>query len=246
MHKASEALAAGADYHLFGPRSTILKASKPVIPIYAVRTGAGKSPVTRIIALFLKNLGFRTVIIRHPMPYGILKKQVLQRFEKLEDLDKNEATIEEGENYEPHIRNGFVVFAGVDYEKVLKAAESEADIVLWDGGNNDFSFIESDLYITVADAYRPGHELIYHPGETNFRLADAIIINKIDKVSAKNVAQILANVKSLNPNAEVVRTRLRATIEEPSAIRGKRVLAIEDGPTVTHGGMKFGAALHSS
>jgi predicted GTPase len=242
MHKASEVLAAGADYRLFGPKSTMLKSSKPVISICAVRTGAGKSPTTRTIAQYLKRLGFRTVIIRHPMPYGILKRQVLQRFEKLEDLEKNEATIEEREEYEPHIKNGFVVFAGVDYEKVLRAAEDEADIILWDGGNNDFSFMESDLYITIADAYRPGHELTYHPGEMNFRLADVIIINKIDRVSAKNVAQILADAKVANPKAEVVRTRLRATIDEPYAIRGKRVLAIEDGPTVTHGGMKFGAA----
>ena len=242
MHKASQVIAAGADFSLAGTKSTMLKSSKLVISICAVRTGAGKSPAARKIASLLKSLGLKTVIIRHPMPYGVLKKQALQRFETLEDLDKNRATIEEREDYEPHIRNGFVVFAGVDYEKVLRAAESEADVILWDGGNNDFSFIASDVYITIADAYRPGHELTHHPGETNFRIADAIVINKVDPASEKNVAVIEENAKLLNPEAKIVKAKLNATIETPGDVKGKRVLAIEDGPTVTHGGMKFGAA----
>jgi len=242
MHKASEVLSAGADFTLIGPTHTMLESSKPVISVCAVRTGAGKSPATRKIANFLKGLGLKTVIIRHPMPYGVLRKQAVQRFEKLSDLEKYEATIEEREDYEPHIRNGFVVYAGVDYERVLAEAEGEADVILWDGGNNDYSFIKSDIYITIADAYRPGHELIYHPGETNFRMADAIIINKIDETNERNVELIEDNIKKFNPRAKIIKARLEVAIENPEAIKGKRVLAVEDGPTVTHGGMKYGAA----
>ncbi len=198
MHKASEVLAAGADFRLLGSDSTMLKSKKPVITICAVRTGCGKSPTTRKIARILKNAGKKVAIIRHPMPYGDLKKQAVQKFATLQDLDKNECTVEEREDYEPHIRNGFTVFAGVDYEKILREAEKEADVILWDGGNNDFSFLKADLYITVADAYRPGHELTYHPGETNFRLANVILINKVDDSNTEGVKIVENNLNLCN------------------------------------------------
>ena len=242
MHKASEVLAAGADFILLGPNSTMLKSKKPVIAICAVRTGCGKSPTTRKIARILKNAGKKVAIIRHPMPYGDLKKQAVQKFATLQDLDKNECTVEEREDYEPHIRNGFTVFAGVDYEKILREAEKEADVILWDGGNNDFSFLKADLYITVADAYRPGHELTYHPGETNFRLANVILINKVDDSNTEGVKIVENNARMFNPNAQVIKARSTNTMENPNIIKDKKVLVIEDGPTVTHGGMKFGAA----
>ena len=242
MHKASEVLAAGADFRLLGSDSTMLKSKKPVITICAVRTGCGKSPTTRKIARILKNAGKKVAIIRHPMPYGDLKKQAVQKFATLQDLDKNECTVEEREDYEPHIRNGFTVFAGVDYEKILREAEKEADVILWDGGNNDFSFLKADLYITVADAYRPGHELTYHPGETNFRLANVILINKVDDSNTEGVKIVENNARMFNPNAQVIKARSTNTMENPNIIKDKKVLVIEDGPTVTHGGMKFGAA----
>jgi len=242
MHTASEVMAAGADFRLVGPEATMLKSSKPVIAVCAVRTGAGKSPATRRLAEYLKERGLRVVVMRHPMPYGNLLRQRVQRFATLKDLDAQEATIEEREDYEPHIRNGFTVFSGVDYAEILKAAEREADIILWDGGNNDFSFIRPDVLVTVADAYRPGHELLYHPGEVNFRMADIILINKVGRDNAAGVARIEANAKRLNPDAKILRAKLEPYIENPRAVRGKRVLAIEDGPTVTHGGMRFGAA----
>jgi predicted GTPase len=242
MHKASEAMAAGADFLLAGPDSTMLKSSKPVIAVCAVRTGAGKSPTTRRVAIHLRKCGLNPIIIRHPMPYGNLKKEKVQRFASLEDLTKQKTTIEEREDYEPHLKNGFVVYAGVDYDEILKEAQKEADIVIWDGGNNDFSFISPDLLITIADAYRPGHEVMYHPGETNFRMADIIQINKVEPDNERGVRMIEENARMLNPGAKVIRTRLVPTIEKPETVKGKRVLVIEDGPTVTHGGMKFGAA----
>jgi predicted GTPase len=242
MHAASEVMAAGADFCLVGPRATMLKSSKPVIAVCAVRTGAGKSPATRRLAEDLRGRGLRVVVMRHPMPYGNLLKQRVQRFASLKDLDAQEATIEEREDYEPHIRNGFTVFSGVDYGEILRAAEREADVILWDGGNNDFSFIRPDLMVTVADAYRPGHELLFHPGEVNFRMADIILINKVGRGNATGAARIEGNAKRLNPDAKIIRARLEPSIENPKVVRGKRVLAIEDGPTVTHGGMRFGAA----
>ncbi len=242
MHKASEVLAAGADFRLLGPDSTMLKSKKPVIAICAVRTGAGKSPASRRVEKILKESGVKVVAVRHPMPYGNLVKQAVQRFASLEDLDRNNCTVEEREDYEPHIRNGFVVYSGVDYEKILREAEKEADVIIWDGGNNDYSFFKADLYITIADAYRPGHEVSYHPGETNLRLADVIIISKANKETEKNVKQIEENIKKFNPKAKVVKAGMKLTIDDVSAIKGKKVLVVEDGPTVTHGGMKFGAA----
>jgi predicted GTPase len=242
MRTASEVMAAGADFRLIGPEATMLRSSKPVIAVCAVRTGAGKSPVTRKLAKDLRGRGLRVAIIRHPMPYGNLLRQRVQKFASLKNLDDQETTIEEREDYEPHIRNGFTVFAGVDYGEILRAAEGEADIILWDGGNNDFSFIRPDLLVTVADAYRPGHELLYHPGETNFRMADIILINKVDRGNRAGAVRIEGNARRLNPDARVIRARLEPSIERPRAVRGKRVLAIEDGPTVTHGGMRFGAA----
>ncbi len=242
MHRASEALSACADFRLLGPDSTMLVSSKPVISVCAVRTGAGKSPVARRIARLLKAGGIRVAIMRHPMPYGILEKQACQKFETLADLDRHEATIEEREDYEPHLRNGFPVYAGVDYECVLREAEKAADVIVWDGGNNDYSFLKSDLYITVADAYRPGHGLLYHPGEVNLRMADVVVVNKVDPASEENAGVIEENVRRLNPHARLIRARLKVSVEDPAGISGKRVLVIEDGPTVTHGGMGFGAA----
>jgi len=242
MHAASEVLAAGADFRLAGPRATMLKSPRPVIAICAVRTGAGKSPAARRLAEDLRGKGLRVVVMRHPMPYGNLLRQRVQRFASLKDLDAQDTTIEEREDYEPHIRNGFTVFSGVDYAEILRAAAREADVILWDGGNNDFSFLRPDVLVTIADAYRPGHELLFHPGEVNFRMADIILINKVERGNATGVARIEENARRVNPVAKVIRARLEPSIEKPGAVRGKRVLAIEDGPTVTHGGMRFGAA----
>ncbi len=243
MHKASEVMAAGASYALLGPRETMIQSRLPVISVCAVRTGSGKSQTSRKIALILKEKGRRVVVIRHPMPYGDLAKQKVQRFSSYEDMIEQECTIEEMEEYEPHIKNGIVVFSGVDYEAILRQAEEEADIILWDGGNNDFSFYKADLEIVVADPHRPGHELLYHPGETNFRRADVIIINKIDSAEKEKVKHVLNNIKTYNPEATVIRANSSIFAEDGKEIAGKKVLVIEDGPTLTHGEMPYGAGV---
>lgn len=242
MHKASIALAAGADFWLMGPKTTMLKSKAPVVSVGAVRTGSGKSQTSRQVAKILKNKGLRVVAIRHPMPYGDLRKQICQRYASYEDLDKYECTIEEREEYEPHIDNGIIVYAGVDYEKILREAEKEADVIVWDGGNNDMSFYKPDLYIVVADPHRAGHELAYHPGETNVRMANVVIINKVDTADAKKVEQVKENIRNVNPNAIVLDAASPLLADNPELIRGKRALVIEDGPTLTHGNMPYGAA----
>lgn len=241
MHRASVVQAAGADFRLLGPRATMLKSSKPVIAVCAVRTGSGKSQTTRAVAAALKDMGIRIVVVRHPMPYGDLVKQAVQRFETYDDLQKHGVTIEEREEYEPHLAQGTVVYAGVDYEKILRAAEQEADLVLWDGGNNDFSFFQADLYITVVDPLRPGHELRYYPGETNLRLADVVVINKIDTAQPDAVEKVRQSIRDTNPRAIVVDAASPIFVQNPEGIRGKRVLVVEDGPTLTHGEMAYGA-----
>ena len=241
MHKASTVLAAGADFRLMGLKATQVKSSKPVVSVCAVRTGSGKSQTTRRVSLILRGMGFRVAAIRHPMPYGDLAKQAVQRFASYADLDLHECTIEEREEYEPHIDNGVIVYAGVDYERILRQAEQEVDIVLWDGGNNDFPFYVSDFKIVVADPHRPGHETGYHPGETNARDADVFVINKVDTASAENVITVRQNLQALNPDAIVIEGASPLFVEDPAAIRGKRVLVIEDGPTLTHGEMAYGA-----
>jgi predicted GTPase len=242
MHKASMVLAAGADFRLMGEKSTQLKSSKPVVSVCAVRTGSGKSQTTRRVSLILRGMGYNVAAIRHPMPYGDLVKQEVQRFAAYADLDKQECTIEEREEYEPHLDNGVIVYAGVDYEKILRQAEKEVDIVLWDGGNNDFSFFVSDLKIVVADPHRPGHESTYHPGEVNARDADVIVINKVDTADAENVIKVRESLRRLNPTATVIEAASPLFVDRPSEIQGKRVLVIEDGPTLTHGEMAYGAA----
>ncbi len=241
MHKASMVLAAGADFRLMGEWSTQIKSTKPVVSICAVRTGSGKSQTTRRVSLILRSMGFKVAAIRHPMPYGDLVKQEVQRYATYADLDKHNCTIEEREEYEPHIDNGVIVYAGVDYEKILRQAEQEVDIVLWDGGNNDFPFYVSDLKIVVADPHRPGHEMTYHPGETNARDADVIVINKVDTANAENVIKVRENLRRLNPKAVVIEAASPLFVDDPAAIQGKRVLVIEDGPTLTHGEMAYGA-----
>jgi len=243
MHKASQVLANGADFRLMGPKTTMLKAEVPVVSVCAVRTGSGKSQTSRQVAKILKNKGLKVAAVRHPMPYGNLRRQVCERFASLADLDKYECTIEEREEYEPHIENGIIVYAGVDYEKILREAEGEADVIVWDGGNNDMSFYRPDLNIVVADPHRAGNELTYYPGETNLRMADVIIINKVDTADPQKVNEVKENIKSVNPNAKVLEAASPITANNPEAVRGKRVLAIEDGPTVTHGGMSFGAGV---
>ena len=243
MHKASEVLAAGADFRLMGTRATQIQSGKPVVSIGAVRTGSGKSQTTRRVTQVLKDLGYRVAAIRHPMPYGNLVKQTAQRFGDYDDLDEYECTIEEREEYEPHIDRGVVVFAGVDYGRILQLAEQEVDIVVWDGGNNDLPFYKSDLHIVVVDPLRPGHELSYHPGETNLRAADVVVINKIDTADLKNVTAVRENIFKVNPTAQVVEGASPIFIDDPNAIRGKRVLVIEDGPTLTHGEMAYGAGV---
>jgi predicted GTPase len=241
MHKASMVMAAGADFRLMGLETTQIKSTKPVISVCAVRTGSGKSQTTRRVSLILREMGFRVAAIRHPMPYGDLVKQRVQRFATYADLDKHECTIEEREEYEPHLDNDVIVYAGVDYEAILRQAEQEVDIVLWDGGNNDFSFYKEDLAIVVADPHRPGHEVRYHPGETNIRHADVFVINKVDTASPDAVIAVRNNLNELNPNAVVIEGASPLFVENPEAIRGKRVLVIEDGPTLTHGEMAYGA-----
>ena len=243
MHKASEVQAAGASFNLLGPDETMIKSQLPVISVCAVRTGCGKSQTTRKIALLLKEKGRRVVVIRHPMPYGDLIKQKVQRFATYEDMIKHECTIEEMEEYEPHISNGILVYAGVDYGAILEEAEKEADIVLWDGGNNDIPFYKANVEIVVADPHRPGHELAYYPGETNFRRADVIIINKMDTAIEEKVDQVLDNIRLFNPEATVIRAKSPITVAGGEQIRGKTVLVVEDGPTLTHGEMAFGAGI---
>ncbi|ADD07964.1 cyclic 2,3-diphosphoglycerate synthase [Candidatus Aciduliprofundum boonei] len=241
MDLASRAHAAGADFWLLGPESTMLKSSKPVIAVTAVRTGSGKSQTSRKIFKLLREKGLKVVSIRHPMPYGDLVKQRVQRFASYEDLDKNECTIEEREEYEPYIDMGGVVYAGVDYEAILREAEKEADVIIWDGGNNDFPFYKPDLWIVVADPHRPGHEMKYHPGETNFRAADVIIINKMDTANRDDIQEIYNSIEKANPNAIVIEAASPLFVDKPELIKGKKVLVVEDGPTLTHGGMRYGA-----
>ncbi len=243
MHKASTVLAAGADFRLMGPQTTMIKASKPLISVCAVRTGAGKSQTTRAVVKILRAMGKQVVSIRHPMPYGDLAKQAVQRFANYEDLQKYDCTIEEREEYEPHIDLGAVVYAGVDYEAILRQAEQEADVIVWDGGNNDLSFYRSDLYITVVDPHRAGHELTYHPGETNLRIADVIVINKVDTADMSKITILYQNIMAANPKAVVIEAASPIFVDDPAAIRGKSVLVIEDGPTLTHGEMTYGAGV---
>lgn len=241
MLKASLAMAHGADFKVLGLRKTMLEAKVPVVAVVAVRTGSGKSQTSRKVCSYLRSQGRRVVAVRHPMPYGDLVKQRVQRFASLADLKKHKCTVEEMEEYEPHIAEGGVVYAGVDYEDILHKAEKEADVIVWDGGNNDMPFYKPDLTITVVDPHRPGHELTYYPGETNVRLADVIVVNKVDSAPPENVAEVMRNVSALNPRAIIIQANSRIEVENPEAIRGKRVLVVEDGPTLTHGEMSYGA-----
>ena len=241
MHKVAIVNAAGADFRLMGTRETQVKSSKPVVSVCAVRTGAGKSQTTRRVSLILREMGYKVAAIRHPMPYGNLIAQEVQRFANYDDLDEYECTIEEREEYEPHIDNGVIVYAGVDYEKILRQAEQEVDIVLWDGGNNDFPFYVSNLQIVVAEPHRPGHESSYYPGETNARMADVFVLNKVDTADPDAVIKLRENLRKLNPNAIQIEGASPLFVDDPEAIRGKRVLVVEDGPTLTHGEMAYGA-----
>jgi predicted GTPase len=241
MHKASEVLAAGADFRLMGLNSTQIKSEKPVVSVCAVRTGSGKSQTTRRVSQILRSMDYKIAVIRHPMPYGDLAKQAVQRFADLDDLDKHDCTIEEREEYEPHIVNDVIVYAGVDYERILRQAEQEVDIVLWDGGNNDLPFYVPDLQIVVADPHRPGHEMVYHPGEANARTADVFVINKVDTAAHEDVLAVHANLRKLQPDAVILEGASPLFVDDPGAIRGKRVLVVEDGPTLTHGEMAYGA-----
>ena len=244
MHVASRALAAGADFRLVAPAATELASSKPCVAVCAVRTGSGKSQTTRRVAQLLRGAGRRVAVLRHPMPYGDLRRQAVQRFARYEDLDAAECTIEEREEYEPHLAEGNLVFAGVDYGRILAQAEQEADVILWDGGNNDTPFIRPDLHIVVVDPHRPGHELRYHPGETNLRLADVCVVNKMDSAPPEGVEAVLDSIRRHNPKATIVRATSPFDVEgDGHAIRGKRVLCVEDGPTLTHGEMAYGAAV---
>jgi len=244
MHIGSRALAAGASYRLIAPRETMLRAEKPVVAICAVRTGSGKSQTTRRVAELLREAGKRVAVLRHPMPYGDLAAQAVQRFEHYEDLEAADATIEEREEYEPHLAEGNLVFAGIDYERILRAAEREADVILWDGGNNDTPFIRPDVHIVVVDPHRPGHELRYHPGETNLRMADVCIVNKVDSAPQEGIDAVLDSIHENTTDATVVLAASPFLVEgDAELIRGKRVLAIEDGPTLTHGEMTYGAAV---
>ena len=244
MHLASLVQAAGASFILLGPGDTQIPSTKPVISVCAVRTGVGKSQTTRRVIEVLLEMGLRPVAIRHPMPYGDLNLQRVQRFAEVEDLAKHDCTIEEMEEYEPHVVRGNVIYAGADYEAIVRAAETDpdgCDVIVWDGGNNDFSFYVSDLYLTLVDPHRPGHELGFYPGETNLRLADVVVVNKMDSAPPEGVATVLANVAAVNPGAKVVTANSTPQVDDPSVIRGKRVLVVEDGPTLTHGGMTIGA-----
>lgn len=243
MHLASRVIEYGPDFKIMGGNRTMLKSSKPVVAICAVRTGCGKSQTTRRVAEILTEAGKQVVAIRHPMPYGDLAKQAVQRFETIDDLKKHDCTIEEMEEYEPHIDRGTIVYAGVDYEAILREAEKEADVILWDGGNNDLPFYQPDVMITVADPHRAGHEKQYYPGESNLLMADAIVINKIDTADLEGVEIVRDSIRELNPTATVVDAASPIVVEDPSLITGKRALVVEDGPTLTHGGMKYGAGI---
>lgn len=241
MHLASEAMAAGADFGLLGPRRTMLKSRRPVVAVCAVRTGSGKSQTSRLVVDLLQEMGQRVVAIRHPMPYGDLAAQRVQRFGDYSDLDRHNCTVEEREEYEPYLERGVVVYAGVDYAEILAQAEEEADVIVWDGGNNDFSFLATDLYITVADPHRVGHETTYHPGETNLRLADVVIVNKIDSAPEGSVDQLTATIGRVNPRAQIILAESPITVDRPDQVAGRKVLVVEDGPTLTHGEMGYGA-----
>lgn len=243
MHLASRAVAAGADFWLLGTEHTQLKSSVPVVSVCAVRTGCGKSPVSRLVTFELRKQGWNPVVVRHPMPYGDLVAQAVQRFATMEDLDFQQCTIEEREEYEPHIRDGTVVYAGVDYERILRRAEKEGDIILWDGGNNDTPFYESDLEIVVADPHRPGHELAYFPGEVNLRRADVVVINKVDTATRQDIETVRHNIHICNPKARIIETACRVSVSAPELVKGRRVLVVEDGPTLTHGEMPYGAGV---
>ncbi|MFQ5537340.1 MAG: cyclic 2,3-diphosphoglycerate synthase [Gemmatimonadota bacterium] len=243
MHMASRVNAAGPDFEIGGTARAMLRSTKPVVAVCASRTGAGKSQTSRAVARILREHGLSVSVVRHPMPYGDLEAERVQRFAGDEDLDRHHVTIEEREEYEPHIAAGSVVFAGVDYEEILRAAEEEGDVVLWDGGNNDTSFFKADVYITVVDPHRPGHELTYYPGETNVRLADAVVVNKVRTADPDAVEDVIANVRSVNPDAMLIRAASPITVDDSSVLRGRKVLAIEDGPTLTHGGMRYGAGV---
>jgi predicted GTPase len=242
MDEASRSLAAGASFTLLGPKATMLKSEKIVISVCAARTGSGKSPISRWLVSKLKERGHSVVVIRHPMPYGVLLRQKVQRFETVEDLDLHDCTIEEREDYEPHLERGAVVYAGVDYEAVLREAEGEAEVIVWDGGNNDLPFYHPTLHIVIVDPHRAGHELSYYPGETNVRMADIVIISKVNTADPEKVAQVEGNVRKVNPVALIFKASITISAEWEDNIRGRRVLVVEDGPTVTHGGMSYGAA----
>ncbi len=243
MHKASEVVAAGADFRLLGPKATMLEPQVPIISVCATRTGSGKSQTTRRVFDILQEMGRKVVTVRHPMPYGNLAEQICQRFSSYEDLDRHNTTIEEREEYEPHIDRGGVVYAGVDYELILRQAEEEAEIILWDGGNNDLPFYKPTLHIVVTDPLRAGHELTYYPGEANVRMADVIVINKIDTAGFEDITTVRRNVQNLNTAATIVEAASPIFVEDPQKIRGKRVLVVEDGPTLTHGEMSYGAGI---
>ena len=244
MHVGSTALAAGADYRLLSPRATELESRRPVVAVCAVRTGSGKSQTTRHIARLLHEAGKRVAVLRHPMPYGDLAHQAVQRFERYEDLDAADCTIEEREEYEPHLADGNLVFAGIDYGAILERAEDEADVIVWDGGNNDTPFIRPALHVVVCDPHRPGHELRYHPGETNLRMADVCVVNKVDTATPEGIEAVIDSIRTANPGAAIVRAASPYVLEgDGEEIRGRRVLAIEDGPTLTHGDMSYGAAV---
>ncbi len=241
MHKASIVLAAGADFLMLGPEHTMIRSRIPVIAVCAVRTGCGKSQTARWLSRKLKQHGLGVAVIRHPMPYGDLERQAVQRFASKKELDAAECTIEEREEYEPHLAQGNVVYAGVDYAEIIRRAEAEADIILWDGGNNDFSFIRPDLHIVLVDPLRPGHETTHHPGEAVLRMADIVLVAKVNSASDADIQQVTENVKSINPRAKIVRGFSQVTLDDPEAITGRRVIIVEDGPTITHGGMSYGA-----
>lgn len=241
MHLASRVLAAGADFRLIGPERGFLSSSRPVISVCAARTGSGKDSVVRRLAGLLRDHKLRPVVVRHPMPYGDLERQAVQRFASMQDCDRQQCTVEEREEYEQHINEGVVVYAGVDYEHILAEAEREADLILWDGGNNDWPFFRPDLEIVLLDPHRAGHELLYHPGETNFRRAQVLIVNKMDSAPVSGVQQVMTNIAAINPQATVIQARSQVGVDKPDLIRGKRVLVIEDGPTLTHGEMAYGS-----
>ena len=243
MHKASTVLAAGADFRLLGPRSTMLRSTKPVVAVCATRTGCGKSQTSRKVGTLLLEAGLKVALVRHPMPYGDLEAMRVQRFATIDEIDASHPTVEEREEYEEPVRLGMVMYAGVDYEAILRQAEAEADVVIWDGGNNDFPFFAPDLLVVVADALRPGHELSYHPGEANLRMADVVVVNKVDSAEAHNVERVLANVEELNPMATVIFAKSPPTLEPGPDLLGKLVLVVDDGPTLTHGEMPFGAGI---